>query len=149
MDTSRRRRLSEDGQSILGPDGEFIRNLTSSELQILIVHQTFGGRDTAEATVEDWTLSDEEIKRGEAWQRNEDEKRKQFTAWWKSATYEERLTMVNKFYDSVKAHWPNDPNMCTEKHPAEEIARNDNFKRFDPYFAAIMSTWFIRATSAS
>jgi hypothetical protein len=141
-DTSRRRRLSEDGQSILGPDGEFIRDLTSSEIQILVAHETFGGRDTAEATVEDWTFSDEEIEQGKVWQHNEEEKRKQFTAWWKNATYEERLALVNKFYDGVKGRWPNNPNMCPDKYPAEEIARNDNFKMFDRYFAAIVSTYF-------
>ena len=66
-----------------------------------------------------------------------------FPVWWKSATYEERLAVVKKYYDLTNAHrW-------SKMVPAEDIASSDDIRQSSdqassfPSWAVIAMVWFV------
>ena len=99
-------RLSSDRGSLIGPDEGFIRDLTASEQAGVSLADTFQpGWDAAEGSVDEWLYTGEKY-------RKEDE---HLVAWWKSASYEERVAAVKRCY----VLYP----LSTNSMPAEDVAK--------------------------
>jgi hypothetical protein len=108
-------RLSSDRCSLLAPDGKVIRNLLPSEQAGISIADTFNP-GYADDHVQEMLYDDEEFKRRRAWMDKREKGEEQFAAWWKSATYEQRLVVVKRWYDILYPH------IRTQRAPAEDVA---------------------------
>lgn len=109
-------RLSRDTCSLLGSDGHVIRKLLPSEMAGISLYDTFKP-GYADDHVEEMILDEREAERQLAWMRDQEKEEKRFATWWKSASYEERLAVVRRWYDILHPH------IRAERAPAEDVAR--------------------------
>jgi hypothetical protein len=119
-------RLSRDTCSLLGPDGQIIRQLLPSEMAGVSVCDTFQP-GYADNHVEEMLLSPEVAEQHLAWLERDKKEQEHFIAWWKSATYEQRLVVVKRWHDTLSPH------SRPQQTPAEDVAN----------IADISSDWFL------
>jgi hypothetical protein len=108
-------RLNRDECSLVGPDGKVIRELLPSEMAGIILYDTFHP-GYADDHVEEMIYDEQEVERRRAWIRGQEKEEEHFIAWWKSATYEQRLVVVKRWYDILLPH------IRAERAPAEDVA---------------------------
>jgi hypothetical protein len=112
-------RLSRDTCSLLGPAGQVIRQLLPSECAGINLYDTFQP-GYADDHVEEMLLPPEEADRHLAWMRDSEKRTEAFVVWWKSATYEQRLVIVKKYFDRLL------PEVQSRWGPAEDVASTDD-----------------------
>lgn len=108
-------RLNRDECSLVGPDGKVIRELLPSEMAGISLYDTFHP-GYADDHVEEMIYDEQEVERRRAWIRGKEKEKEHFIAWWKSATYEQRLVVVKRWYDILLPH------IRAERAPAEDVA---------------------------
>jgi hypothetical protein len=109
-------RLNRNKCSLLGPDGKVIRQLLPSEMAGISLYDTFHP-GYADDHVEEMLLSPKEAARHLAWMRDQGKEQERFIARWKSATYEQRLEVVKRYYDILL------PDIGAQQARAEDVAR--------------------------
>jgi hypothetical protein len=124
MDTKKKEGL------LLRSDGKVLRELLPSEMAGIVLEETFN--PGCAGNLEDMLLPPEEAEQHLAWMRDQKEKEERFAAWWKSATYEQRLAAVNKWYNILLPH------IRAKRAPAEDVAR----------ITDISSDWFLSSVLA-
>ena len=108
-------RLNRDEYSLVGPDGKVIRQLLPSEMAGIILSDTFHP-GYADDHVEEMIYDEQEAAKHLAWMHDREEQKERFAAWWKSATYEQRLVVVKRWYDILLPH------IRAQHTPAEDVA---------------------------
>lgn len=126
VDQDKKLRLDRDNCALLGPDGKFIRSLLPSEAAGISLWDTFHP-GYADDHVDEMIYHGEELEKILAWMEKDKKEREHFIAWWKSASYEQRLVVVKRWYDILY------PQIRAKRAPAEEVAN----------IADISSDWFL------
>jgi len=124
-------RLNREDCLLLGPDGQVIRELLPSECAGIMLEDTFRP-GYADDHVEEMIYDEQEAAEHLAWMRDQEEKKERFAAWWKSATYEERLAAIKRWYDILL------PDIRAQHTPAEDVAN----------IADVSSDWFLTGVLA-
>ena len=119
-------RLNREECLLLGPDGQVIRQLLPSEMAGISIADTFNP-GYADEHVEEMICDEQEAAKHLAWMHDQEERKERFAAWWKSATYEQRLAAVKRWYDILLPH------IRAQHAPAEDVANS----------ADISSDWFL------
>jgi hypothetical protein len=96
-------RLNREGCSLVGPDGQVIRQLLPSEMAGIILEDTFRP-GYADDHVEEMIYDEQKAAQHLAWMRDQGKEEEHFIAWWKSATYEQRLVVVKRWYGILLPH---------------------------------------------
>jgi|SRR5580658_95188 hypothetical protein len=126
--TDKKLRLNRSEGLLLGSDGQVIRKLFDSEMAGISIADTFQP-GYADDHVEEMVYGEQEVERMTALMRDHEKTLEAFTSWWKTATYEQRLVVVKRYYDILFPH------IRAEKAPAEDVFN----------FADISSDWFLMA----
>jgi hypothetical protein len=131
VDQDKKLRLDRDNCALLGPDGKFIRSLLPSEEAGISLWDTFHP-GYADEHVDEMIYHGEELEKRLAWMEKDKKGREHFIAWWKSASYEQRLVVVKRWYDTLY------PQIRAERAPAEEVANIANINS-DWFLAGVLS----------
>jgi hypothetical protein len=115
VDQDKKLRLDRDNGALLGPDVKFIRSLLPSEEAGISLSDTFHP-SYADEHVDEMIYHGEELEKRLPWMEKDKKGREHFIAWWKSASYEQRLAVLKRWYDSLY------PQIRAERAPAEEVA---------------------------
>jgi len=107
------------GYLLMGPNG-FIRELLPSEQATISLLDTFNPVGYAETHLEQVLVPQEEAERSLAWMREDDKRTEAFSVWWKTATYEQRLVIVKKYFNHLL------PEVLSRWGSAEDVAGTDD-----------------------